>query len=47
MDTGKVREHLEPEEVGTLLDPARYLGATSDLIDRALRAHAERAGQRA
>jgi 3-carboxy-cis,cis-muconate cycloisomerase len=47
MDTGKVREHLEPEEVGTLLDPARYLGATSDLIDRALRAHTERADQRA
>ena len=41
----RVREHLGREEVGALLDPARYLGATGELIDRALRAHAERAGQ--
>jgi 3-carboxy-cis,cis-muconate cycloisomerase len=46
-DDDRVREHLDAEEVGTLLDPAQYLGATGELIDRALRAHAERTGQRA
>jgi 3-carboxy-cis,cis-muconate cycloisomerase len=46
-DDDRVREHLDPEEVGSLLDPAQYLGATGELIERALRAHAERAGQKA
>jgi 3-carboxy-cis,cis-muconate cycloisomerase len=44
-DDDRVREHLDAEEVGTLLDPAQYLGATAELIERALRAHAERAAQ--
>jgi 3-carboxy-cis,cis-muconate cycloisomerase len=35
-------EHLAAAEVQRLLDPATYLGATDELIDRALRAHGER-----
>jgi 3-carboxy-cis,cis-muconate cycloisomerase len=37
------REHLAEDEVAHLLDPATYLGATDQLIDRALSAHADRA----
>jgi 3-carboxy-cis,cis-muconate cycloisomerase len=33
------REHLDADEAARVLDPAQYLGATSELIDRALRAH--------
>jgi 3-carboxy-cis,cis-muconate cycloisomerase len=36
------REHLSAEEAGRVLDPATYLGATDQLIDRALSAHAHR-----
>jgi 3-carboxy-cis,cis-muconate cycloisomerase len=36
------REHLAEDEVAHLLDPATYLGATDQLIDRALSAHAHR-----
>jgi 3-carboxy-cis,cis-muconate cycloisomerase len=36
------REHLSEEEAERLLDPATYLGATDQLIDRALSAHAHR-----
>jgi 3-carboxy-cis,cis-muconate cycloisomerase len=36
------REHLSEEEAARLLDPAAYLGATDQLIDRALSAHAHR-----
>jgi 3-carboxy-cis,cis-muconate cycloisomerase len=36
------REHLSEEEAARLLDPATYLGATDQLIDRALSAHADR-----
>jgi 3-carboxy-cis,cis-muconate cycloisomerase len=36
------REHLSAEEAERLLDPATYLGATDQLIDRALSAHAHR-----
>jgi 3-carboxy-cis,cis-muconate cycloisomerase len=36
------REHLSEEEAARLLDPATYLGATDQLIDRALSAHAHR-----
>ena len=32
-------EHLPPDEVALLLDPATYLGATGAFIDRALHAH--------
>ncbi|HEV8163398.1 MAG TPA: 3-carboxy-cis,cis-muconate cycloisomerase [Actinomycetota bacterium] len=41
-DQPKVSDLLDPEEIGRLLDPAGYLGATDELISRALRAHAER-----
>ena len=40
-----VREHLDAGALERLLDPAGYLGATGELIDRALRAHADRTGQ--
>jgi 3-carboxy-cis,cis-muconate cycloisomerase len=36
------REHLSDEEAERVLDPATYLGATDQLIDRALSAHAHR-----
>ena len=47
VEDDRVREHLDEREVSRLLDPAEYLGATGELIDRALRAHAERTGQAA
>jgi 3-carboxy-cis,cis-muconate cycloisomerase len=34
-----VTAHLDRDEIARLLDPAGYLGATGELIDRALRAH--------
>jgi 3-carboxy-cis,cis-muconate cycloisomerase len=37
-----VTAHLDRDELARLLDPAGYLGATDELISRALRAHAER-----
>jgi 3-carboxy-cis,cis-muconate cycloisomerase len=43
----RVREHLDEREASRLLDPEQYLGATGELIDRALRAHAERTGRAA
>jgi 3-carboxy-cis,cis-muconate cycloisomerase len=36
------REHLGEEEARRVLDPTTYLGATDQLIDRALSAHAHR-----
>jgi 3-oxoadipate enol-lactonase len=39
-----VRQHLDAAAVDRLLDPAGYLGATGDLIDRALAAHQARLG---
>ena len=36
------REHLDEDEAAHVLDPATYLGATDQLIDRALSAHAHR-----
>jgi 3-carboxy-cis,cis-muconate cycloisomerase len=33
------RQHLPEDDVGRLLDPSSYLGATDALIDRALEAH--------
>jgi 3-carboxy-cis,cis-muconate cycloisomerase len=36
------REHLAADEAQNVLDPATYLGATDQLIDRALSAHAHR-----
>jgi 3-carboxy-cis,cis-muconate cycloisomerase len=36
------REHLHEDEAARVLDPATYLGATDQLIDRALAAHANR-----
>jgi 3-carboxy-cis,cis-muconate cycloisomerase len=36
------REHLSEDEAARVLDPATYLGATDQLIDRALSAHAHR-----
>ena len=36
------REHLTEAEAARVLDPATYLGATDQLIDRALAAHANR-----
>ena len=38
----EVTAHLGRDELARLLDPAGYLGATDDLIQRALRAHRER-----
>jgi 3-carboxy-cis,cis-muconate cycloisomerase len=37
-----VTEHVGRDDLARLLDPAEYLGATDELISRALRAHAER-----
>ena len=37
-----VTAHVDRDELARLLDPADYLGATDELISRALRAHAER-----
>jgi 3-carboxy-cis,cis-muconate cycloisomerase len=36
------REHLDEEEARRVLDPTTYLGATDQLIERALSAHADR-----
>ena len=36
------RAHLAEEEAARVLDPTTYLGATDQLIDRALSAHAHR-----
>ena len=36
------REHLHEDEAARVLDPATYLGAADQLIDRALAAHAHR-----
>ena len=36
------RAHLSEDEAARVLDPATYLGATDQLIDRALSAHAHR-----
>jgi 3-carboxy-cis,cis-muconate cycloisomerase len=36
------REHLDEKEARRVLDPTTYLGATDQLIDRALSAHADR-----
>ena len=36
------RAHLPEDEAARVLDPATYLGATDQLIDRALSAHAHR-----
>ena len=36
------REHLSAQDAERVLDPATYLGATDQLIDRALSAHAHR-----
>jgi 3-carboxy-cis,cis-muconate cycloisomerase len=38
----EVTAHVDRDELARLLDPAGYLGATDELISRALRAHAER-----
>jgi 3-carboxy-cis,cis-muconate cycloisomerase len=38
----EVTEHVDRDALARLLDPADYLGATDELISRALRAHAER-----
>jgi 3-carboxy-cis,cis-muconate cycloisomerase len=38
----EVTEHVDRDELARLLDPAGYLGATGELISRALRAHAEK-----
>ena len=35
----EVRSHLTDAEIAEALDAARYLGATSELIGRALAAH--------
>jgi 3-carboxy-cis,cis-muconate cycloisomerase len=37
----EVRRHLTPADLDAVLDPAGYLGATAQQIDRALRAHEE------
>jgi 3-carboxy-cis,cis-muconate cycloisomerase len=39
-----VTAHLDRDEIARLLDPAGYLGATGELIDRALRAHRHEEG---
>lgn len=41
-----VTTHLERDDLARLLDPAGYLGATDELISRALRAHAERGAKK-
>jgi 3-carboxy-cis,cis-muconate cycloisomerase len=40
--TDVAHEHLSDDEADRILDPATYLGATEQLIDRALSAHAHR-----
>jgi 3-carboxy-cis,cis-muconate cycloisomerase len=42
----RVREVLDDEELTAALDPAGWTGSTDALIDRALAAHATRAGRR-
>jgi 3-carboxy-cis,cis-muconate cycloisomerase len=41
-ERGEVTAHVDRDALARLLDPADYLGATDELISRALRAHAER-----
>jgi 3-carboxy-cis,cis-muconate cycloisomerase len=41
-DRDEVTAHVDRDALARLLDPADYLGATDELISRALRAHAER-----
>ena len=45
--TEEVSARLDPAEIARLLDPAGYLGATDELIRRALRAHRERGARTA
>jgi 3-carboxy-cis,cis-muconate cycloisomerase len=40
LKTDEIADVLDAESIDRLLDPAGYLGATGDLIDRALRTHA-------
>ncbi len=47
VETPEVREHLSPEEIDGLLDPAGYLGSAETFVDRALEAHAARRTPRA
>ena len=44
LELPEVAEALGPDGLDEALDPQRYLGATSQLIDRALRAHAGAGG---
>jgi 3-carboxy-cis,cis-muconate cycloisomerase len=37
-----IREHLSDEEIDRALDPAAYLGAAGQFVDRALGRHRER-----
>jgi 3-carboxy-cis,cis-muconate cycloisomerase len=39
LEAPEVADHLGPAGVEAALDPARYLGSTQALIDRALAAH--------
>jgi 3-carboxy-cis,cis-muconate cycloisomerase len=39
LDLPEVAESLGPERLDSALDPAGYLGVTTELIDRALAAH--------
>jgi 3-carboxy-cis,cis-muconate cycloisomerase len=41
-ENAEVAERLDRDAIERLLDPAGYLGAAGDLIDRALRAHRDR-----
>jgi len=41
MDDDAVRERLSPEEIDRALDPAAYLGAAPELVERALKRHRE------
>ena len=45
MDDDAVRERLSPEEIESALDPAAYLGAAPELVERAIRRHREQEGR--
>jgi len=45
MDDDAVRERLSPEEIDSALDPAAYLGAAPELVERAIQRHREQEGR--
>ncbi|WP_405891178.1 lyase family protein [Streptomyces sp. NBC_00133] len=44
LDVPQIRERFSADDIDDLLDPSRYLGASADLVDRALDHYAEQRG---